>query len=120
MREPELLDGRKTDFWVRYGFVGPVIIEVKLSSNTDLKGTEISTSRSYVNMERYMNGYLATHGILLVINNDNAENLPIIKEIFQRIPNVWVHSFECYKSDTKSRPSPRPTAKSKRRSRRSG
>ncbi len=98
MREPELLDGKKTDFFVRYGFVGPVIVEVKLTSNSDLKGLVLTASPSYSSMERYMKGYYATHGILLVINNNEAENIALIKETFQRIPNVWVQSFDCQKS----------------------
>jgi len=95
VREPELLDGKKVDFYVRYGFVGPVVVEVKLTSNSDLKGTQINKSLSYLSMEHYMKGYMATHGIVLVINNTNARNLLTIKEEYQRIPNVWVQSFDC-------------------------
>ena len=96
MREPELLDGKKTDFFIRYGFVGPVILEVKLTSNSDLQRISIDKSPSYMSMIRYMQGYVATHGILLLINNTEAKNLPLIKEVFQKIPNVWVQSFDCY------------------------
>ncbi|MCP6719816.1 MAG: hypothetical protein KJI72_00615 [Patescibacteria group bacterium] len=95
-REVELLDGKKVDFLVRYGFVGPIVVETKLTSSTDLKGTKIDRSPSYVSMSRYIYGFGASHGILLVVDNDKAKNLSEVKEIFQRIPNVSVHSFDCY------------------------
>ena len=97
-REPELLDGKKVDFLVRYGFIGPVVIEVKLSSNSDLKGKKIKSSSSYLSMERYMKGYYATHGVLLVVNNDNSSNLQDVKKVFHSIDNVSVKSFNCYLS----------------------
>ncbi len=97
LREAELLDGKKGDFLVRYGFVGPVVIEVKLTSNTDLKAADLTESLSYKSMGRYMGGYSATHGIFLVVNNTEATNLKEIKEAFQKIRNVWVQSFDCSK-----------------------
>ena len=36
-REQQKLDGKKTDFIVRYGFVGPIVLEVKLGSSSDVK-----------------------------------------------------------------------------------
>ena len=97
IREPELLDGKKVDFFVRYGFIGPVIVEVKLSSNSDLKGNNINESPSYKNIQHYTQGYRATHGILLIINNDGTDEKHIlkIKEIFCGIPKVWSISFNC-------------------------
>jgi hypothetical protein len=97
-KEAELLDGKKVDFIVRYGFVGPIVVEIKLTSNTDLKGKKIHKSPSFASMKRYVGGYGALHGILLVIDNDRTKNLQEIKKIFQQIPNVSVHSFDCYKN----------------------
>jgi len=98
IREPQLYDEKRVDYFVRYGFAGPVVIEIKLTSNNDLKGKSIEESPSYVSMGRYMDGYGALYGILLVIDNDGAKNLSEIKEIFQTIPNVSVCLINCYKS----------------------
>lgn len=110
-RESELLDGKKVDFLVRYGFVGPIVVEVKLTSNTDLKGNKIERSASYSSMGRYMDGYGASHGIFMVIDNTRAKNLERIREIFQKIPRVTVQSFDCYKSVT----APKIVKKSKKK-----
>jgi hypothetical protein len=97
LREPQLYDEKRTDFLVRYGFAGPVVIEVKLTSNSDIQGSKIDTSPSYVSMKRYMEGFGASHGIFLVIDNKGAKNLAEIQKAFEKIQNVWVKSFECYR-----------------------
>jgi hypothetical protein len=94
-REAQLLDEKRTDFLVRYGFVGPIVVEIKLTSNADLRAKRIERSPSYASMKRYMGGYGASHGILLVIDNREASNVLSIKKAFQTLPNVWVQSFEC-------------------------
>jgi hypothetical protein len=99
LREPQLYDEKRTDFFVRYGFAGPIVIEVKLTSNTDMKGANIDRSSSYISMKRYMQGYGALHGIFMVIDNTHAKNLSRIQSTFEQIPNVWVKSFECHGND---------------------
>ena len=102
LRESELLDGKKVDFWVKYGFVGPIVVEVKLTSNTDLKG-DIAKKKSYASMSRYVEGFSATHGVLLVVDNTNAKNISEIKRIYQQIPKVAVLSFDCNRSTSAKR-----------------
>jgi hypothetical protein len=94
-REPQLLDDRRVDFLVRYGFVGPVLIELKLTSNRDLKGRSLDESQSYVNMRQYMEGFNAPHGIFLVIDNEGASNLEEVDATYGAIPNVHVEIFRC-------------------------
>ncbi len=119
-REAQLLDDKRVDFLVRYGFTGPIIIEVKLTSNTDIKSKKaekIESSPSYMIMrDRYMEGYGATHGIFLVIDNTSAKNLPQIRDSFQKIKNVSVISIDCHKSHTapkqrKRKPATKRTSK---------
>lgn len=97
LRETELLDGKKVDFWVKYGFVGPIVVEIKLTSNTDLRRKDLAKAESYSSMKRYVTGFSATHGIFLVIDNTNAKNIQKIKEVYQEIPRVSVQSFDCNK-----------------------
>ncbi len=111
IREAQLLNDKRTDFLVRYGFAGPIVIEVKLTSNKDIQSLKIEIiekSESYTTMrDEYMEGYGASHGVFLVINNTDAKNLPQVKEAFQKIKNVSVVSFDCYNSPT----APRRTAR---------
>jgi GTPase SAR1 family protein len=119
LRETELLDGKKVDFWVKYGFVGPIVIEIKLTSNKDLQGADLTKAPSHSSMARYVEGFSATHGILLVIDNTNSKKIQKIKEAYQKIPRVWVQSFDCNKKMDKTKPSTKKRAgKKKSRSRR--
>ena len=47
LREPQLLDEKRTDLLIRYGFAGPVIVEVKLTSNTDMQTSKPEQSASF-------------------------------------------------------------------------
>ncbi len=95
-RESQLLDEKRPDFLVRYGFVGPIVLEIKLSSNSDIQGSKANESDSFENMKRYMTGFGASHGVFVIIDDRGAKNLKEVKDIFETIPNVWVKSFECY------------------------
>ncbi len=90
VREPQLLDDKRTDFLIRYGFAGPVVLEIKLTSNSDMQTANTQHSPSFKSMKRYMEGYGASHGIFLVVDNKRSKYLSQIKNAFQSIRNVWV------------------------------
>jgi hypothetical protein len=113
-REPQLLDEKRTDLLIRYGFAGPVVIEVKLTSNTDMRMSKPEKSRSFLSMKRYMEGYSASHGIFLVIDNEEGANLQAIQNTFAQIPNVWVKVFD-YRKDKAAVAKGRKTSRKQRR-----
>lgn len=120
IREPQLLDEKRTDFLVRYGFAGPIVVEVKLTSNSDIKGSKIVKSASFFSMKRYMDGYGASHGIFLLIDNCGARNLAEVKKTFETIPNVLVQSFDCSNSVAAVKRKGRATVKAGNRGDKSG
>lgn len=97
LREPDLLDDKRVDLLIRYGFVGPVVLEVKLTSNSDMRSRSVSSSKSYKSMDQYVRGYGASHGIFLIIVNSVITSLPSIKEEFAKIRGVSAISLDCYK-----------------------
>jgi hypothetical protein len=99
-REPQLLDERRPDLLVRYGFAGPVIVEVKLASNKDMRTSKPEESASYARLKQYLEGFGASHAIVLVIDNQHARNLHRVTEAFSKIPNVWVRVFNCRREET--------------------
>jgi len=64
-RETQATDGTRTDFYVYFGFYGPVLIELKLSSHGDLAG-DMKEKESYKSLQKYMKQFGANHGILLI------------------------------------------------------
>ncbi len=53
-RKPQLLDEKRIDFLLRYAFAGPIGIEVKLTSITDMRAKDIQRSKSFESMRIYM------------------------------------------------------------------
>jgi len=91
-----------------------VIIEVKLTSNTDMRMSKPKESRSFTGMKRYMEGYSASHGIFLIIDNERVANLQAIQNAFAKIPNVWVKVFD-YRKDNTAASTSRKAPKKRRR-----
>src|SRR5260370_38958541 len=55
-RESQLLDDKQTDLLIRYGNVGPVIIEVKQTSNTDKQMSKPKRWQSFIRLKQRMTG----------------------------------------------------------------
>ncbi|HEV3481800.1 MAG TPA: hypothetical protein VGR97_05660 [Candidatus Acidoferrales bacterium] len=117
LRESQLLDDKRTDLLVRYGFAGPIVIEVKLSSNSDMKMSEPEQSASFLSMKQYMRGFGASHGIFLIIDNEGVNNLQRIQDAFTQIPSVWVKIFD-YRKDVSAGRRTRKTQRKRRAGRR--
>ena len=100
-REEQLLDEKRTDLLVRYGFIGPVVLEIKLSSHADVRSSKIETTESYESMGRYMEGYNAAHGIFLIMDNTGTPHLTRAVTTYGKIPNVWATSLDCYSTALK-------------------
>ncbi len=104
-REPQLLDDKRVDFHISYGFIGPILIEVKLSTSKDLVGSQktLESKPSYKSLSQYMNGYKAHFGILLVFDNKKRTkrskkwetHFGKIRDAYQKIDNVTVLGLEC-------------------------
>jgi hypothetical protein len=119
-REAQLLNDKRTDFTVRYGFVGPIVLEIKLSSHSDIRSSKVEQTESYESMGKYMNGYGASHGIFLIIDNTGTKHLARAKEAFGKIPSVWAVSLDCYKFAVKKKVVKSKKGKSKKAKKRSG
>lgn len=104
-REPQLLDDKRTDFLIFYGFIGPILIEVKLSTSTDLIGSQktLEGKPSYKSLSQYMNGFNAHFGVFLVFDNKKGTKRPEewethfvkIRNAYQKIDNVTVLGLKC-------------------------
>jgi len=71
LKEPEKLDAERIDFYISYGFSPSfvIIIEIKKSNHSDLGlKMDMTQKGSFKKVKRYMEGFLANYGILLVFN----------------------------------------------------
>ena len=96
-REVQELDGTRTDFQVYHGFLGPVIIELKLSKHSELYGrTSLKKTKSFDSMKKYMLQFNAKNGILLIYKHQSTEDeifekmLHNARKYYEEIPGVKV------------------------------
>ncbi|MCO5168176.1 MAG: hypothetical protein M9894_17685 [Planctomycetes bacterium] len=100
IREQELDDGRKLDFVIWQGFVGPVVIELKLTSNTELRSRKnIEDYRSTL-VQRYMQGVGATYGVFVLLQVDEQHpldtKLQTVREVYATMQGaVAAIGFKC-------------------------
>jgi len=95
-REPQSLDDKRVDFLIGYGFITPVLIELKLSNSTDLSGRKLRLKESYRNLQRYINNHNVEFTIFLVFEvktrkaNSYLAHLRKIKKEYSKLKNVEV------------------------------
>ncbi len=96
-REAQELDGTRTDFQVYHGFFGPVIIELKLSTHSELYGQRsLKKTKSFNSMKKYMLQFNAKNGILLIYKHQSTEDkafekiLHNARKYYEKIPGVKV------------------------------
>lgn len=84
IREPQLDNDQKVDLLVSYGFLGPIVIELKLASHADIRTrSNFASTKSYDSFRTYLEGYRCDGGIFLVLENEH-----ITEERFQRVKSA--------------------------------
>ncbi len=95
-REVQSLDDKKPDFLITYGFVKPIILELKMSNHSELKMSDLSKGESYKNLTKYINNLQVEHCFFLVYENQKREpslfkeQLRKVITAYQKISNVEV------------------------------
>jgi len=80
-REVNLLDNKRVDLIISYGFVGRVIVEIKRLDNPDLQSGKIE---SYLEkLEQYRNGFNSDHLVFLIIKINNR-----VKKLESKVEQV--------------------------------
>ncbi len=97
-REEQLLDNQRTDFLISYGFIGPVLIEIKRVDNPEIRNEK--KRWEYKNkLLKYIEGTNSVFGILLLVQiNDKCslkEYLSKVKEIYKDYKNIEVMELNC-------------------------
>jgi hypothetical protein len=69
LRESQAKDNTRCDYLILYGWLGPILIELKLASHDDLKGNNMRSKKSYKRLKQYLVNYSAYKSLLVVIDN---------------------------------------------------
>jgi hypothetical protein len=102
-REAETDEGKKADFLISYGFVNPILIELKLSDHDDLKSEDsskkIEETESYKQFFHYKNNFYCEYGILLILDNEKHKRdtwrskLKKVRKAYEKNSNIEVISL---------------------------
>lgn len=68
IREEQLLDDKRLDFTIRYGFIGSVMIELKLGHNSEAKATTKEGEEYIKKLKQYMGGSSSDYGLFIIFN----------------------------------------------------
>ncbi|MCL4536203.1 MAG: hypothetical protein M1610_01205 [Nitrospirae bacterium] len=104
-REEQLLDDKRTDFLVSYGFIGPVLIEIKLLHNPEIINN--TKRRAYKKkMLQYIKGTKSDFGIFLIFRINNKYSLkdymPRVKEVYKDCDCIEVIELDCIENQVQS------------------
>jgi hypothetical protein len=99
-REEQLLDDKRVDFTISYGFAGQVLVELKLGRNSEAKaGWQVG--KKYVKtLRQYINGTNSDFGIFLIFNIDSELHefdgqMHDLKELYLTENNIRVMGINC-------------------------
>jgi hypothetical protein len=99
-REEQLLDDKRLDFTVSYGFIGNIMIELKLSHNPEAKDGNVG--RDYIKkLKTYMSGSNSKYGLFVIFNikeKKDAFKKTIIKlkQLYKDEPEITVIGIDCF------------------------
>jgi hypothetical protein len=99
-REEQFLDDKRTDFLISYGFIGPVLIEIKLLHNPEIINNKKREAYKK-KMLQYIKGTKSDFGIFLIFRINNKYELkdyvPKVKEVYEDCQNVEIIELDCIK-----------------------
>jgi hypothetical protein len=97
-RESQLLDDRRTDFLISYGFIGPILIELKLTTNKEINTD--SARKAFKNkLIQYINGSNSHYGIFIILQTDKKYPVekyePILRNLYKADKRIEIVSLNC-------------------------
>lgn len=100
LREINLYDDKRTDILVKYGFIGPIMIELKLLDNNEIQN-DAKRSEYKGKLKQYIRANYSDYSFYLVFQRKEAtvsakakyENL---KTEYNDIPNLNIDFINCY------------------------
>lgn len=98
-REEQLMDDKRIDYTISYGFIGQILLELKLESNPE--GKNGKDGKEYVaKLQKYIKGSHSDYGIFLIFNIDSEretfeKQLHTLRELYQDEANISVMGLNC-------------------------
>jgi len=99
-REPQLQDDTRVDFKISYGFLGPVIIETKTTSNKEINRKKERDAYK-PKLIKYVNGFNAVFSYFLIFQVSNRYPIsrykPRLLALYENCEKVGILDLNCIK-----------------------
>lgn len=98
-REEQLMDDKRIDYTISYGFIGQILLELKLESNSEAENGK--DGKEYVEkLKKYIQGSHSDYGIFLIFNikstvEDFDQQLQGLKELYKNELNIDIMGLNC-------------------------
>ena len=101
-REVELYDGKRYDFLIKYGFVGPIVVEIKLEHNKEMTSDE-KRSEYKQKMQQYLRASSTKFGLYLVfkVKPNRNDHFTTLMAEYSDINGLYIEQIDCTKSFSK-------------------
>lgn len=100
LREVNLLDDKRTDLLVKFGFMGPIYIELKLLHNQEIQNTR-QRNEYKSKMKQYLLGTGSKYAFYIIFrvreNNPQTmiDNYRLLLEEYKDLPNTSIQLIDC-------------------------
>ena len=100
-REEQLLDDKRPDMLINYGFIGPILIELKLSDNRELANAT-ERDKYKTKLKQYIDATGAYFGLFLIFRVKQTSDLvkvyTEVTKTYSDCNQIYVKTFDCIKS----------------------
>lgn len=98
-REEQLMDDKRIDYTISYGFIGQILLELKLDSNSEAENGR--KGQEYISkLQKYIKGSNSDYGIFLIFNirrskEDFEKQLHNLRKLYEDELNISVIGVDC-------------------------
>lgn len=99
-REEQLMDDKRIDYTISYGFIGQILLELKLDFNTEADARKKIGKEYVAKLKKYIQGSHSDYGIFLIFNIKNSKEdfekqLQNLHELYKDELNINVMGLNC-------------------------
>ena len=99
-REEQTLNDKRADFTINYGFIGQVLLELKLSHNSESKANQKNGKDYKEKLIKYIDATSSDYGLFIIFNTqenkiDFEKQIEKLIKLYENKENIFVLGINC-------------------------
>ena len=95
-REEQLLDDKRVDFLISYGFVGRILLELKLANSSEAIPSRQNSEAYVKKLKSYVSGTDADFGLFVIFNVEETKTSEQFEEQLVQLNNLYMDEGNIY------------------------